>query len=530
MHVPLTPIRCLLRARDLYPHKTGVVDGEERYTYGEFADRCHRMAAGLIAAGVQKGDRVALLSFNNHVLLEGYFGIPLAGAVVMPINVRLHPAEIAAIIAHATPKVLIYEEEFAPQVQHLREAGLSTCAFVSIDGPPLPGGMALKDLTMAAPLPDPDLLSIDENDMAELFYTSGSTGNPKGVTLSHRTLYLHALSLAGSLEHDDHRVALHTIPLFHANGWGFPHFATMCGMRQVMVRRFEPASIFRLIQSEKATGMILVPTMANALIACPDRGRFDVSSLSHILIGGAASSPELIAGLEAVFPGCSVLAGYGLTETSPVVGNARPKSTFTFASEAERLSHSASAGWPFLGVEARVVDTTMQDVPRDMKTVGEVAVRGDNVMDGYYREPGLTRDAIQGGWLRTGDMAVWDEERCLHIVDRRKDIIISGGENIASIEVEHAILAHPAVAECVVVAAPHERWGEVPVAVVVLKEGCVETEESLIAFAASRIARFKLPHAIKFETSPLPKSGTGKVMKRAIREAFWAGKDKRVQG
>jgi fatty-acyl-CoA synthase len=252
--------------------------------------------------------------------------------------------------------------------------------------------------------------------------------------------------------------------------------------------------------------------------------------LSHILIGGAASSPELIAGLEAVFPGCSVLAGYGLTETSPVVGNARPKSTITFSSEAERLSHAASAGWPFLGVEARVVDAVMQDVPRDMKTVGEVVVRGDNVMDGYYREPGLTGDAIQGGWLRTGDMAVWDEERCLHIVDRRKDIIISGGENIASIEVEHAILAHPAVAECVVVAAPNERWGEVPVAVVVLKEGCAETEENLIAFAASRIARFKVPHAIKFETSPLPKSGTGKVMKRVIREAFWSGKDKRVQG
>jgi len=507
-----------------------VVHGNDRYTYAEFSDRCHRLAAGLIAAGVRKGDRVALLSFNNNVLLESYFGVPLAGAIVMPINVRLHPSEIAVIINHATPKVLLYEEDFAAQIQHFREGGLSSCTFVSIDGVAPAGGMALKDLLEAPPLRDADLLAIDENDMAELFYTSGSTGNPKGVLLSHRTLYLHALSLAGSLEHGDHQVALHTIPLFHANGWGFPQFATMCGMRQVMVRRFEPASIFRLIQNEKATAMILVPTMANALIACEHHKNFDVSSLQQILIGGAASSPELIAGLEGVFPGCSVLAGYGLTETSPVVGTARAKSTLTFTSDAERLRYAASAGWPFLGVEARVVDIAMHDVPKDMKTVGEVVVRGDNVMDGYYREPGLTRDAIRGGWLHTGDMAVWDAESWLHIVDRSKDIIISGGENIASIEVEHAILAHPAVAECVVVSAPHDRWGEIPVAVVVLKEGCVETEETLIAFAASRIAKFKVPRAVKFETSPLPKSGTGKVMKRVIREAFWAGKDKRVQG
>lgn len=235
----------------------------------------------------------------------------------------------------------------------------------------------------------------------------------------------------------------------------------MCGMRQVMVRRFAPASIFRLIQSEEATIMILVPTMANAVLACRDRGNFDLSSLRQVLIGGAASSPELIAGLEIAFSECSLLAGYGLTEASPVVGTAPPKCTFALNDEGQRLRYEASAGWPFLGVEVRVVDLAMHDVPKDMETVGEVVVRGDNVMDGYYREPGLTRNAITGGWLRTGDMAVWNEDRCIYIVDRKKDIIISGGENIASIEVENTILAYPAVAECAIVSAPHPRWGEV---------------------------------------------------------------------
>jgi fatty-acyl-CoA synthase len=530
MHMPLTPIRCLLRARDLYPGKTGIVSGTQSYTYAEFSDHCHRMAAGLLTTGVKKGDRVALLSFNNNVLLESYFGIPLAGGVVMPLNVRLHPSEIVSIAAHAAPKVLLYEQDFSPQAHYLREAGLSACKFVSIDGPPLPGELTLEDLMMTPPLPDPDLLTIDENDIAELFYTSGSTGRPKGVALSHRTLYLHALSLAGSLDHSDRQVVLHTIPLFHANGWGFPQFATMCGMRQVTVCRFEPRSILRLIQSERATIMILVPTMATALIACPDRSSFDVSSLQQILIGGAASSPELIAGLEAAFSGCSVLAGYGLTEASPVIATARPKSTFTFSDDTLRLRYAASAGWPFLGVEARVVDSAMHDVPKDMETMGEIVVRGDNIMDGYYRDPRLTQDAITQGWLHTGDIAVWNEERCLYIVDRKKDIIISGGENIASIEVEHAILAHPAVAECAVVSAPHARWGEVPAAVVVLKEGYAETEENLLTFVASRIAKFKIPQLVRFATSPLPKTGTGKIMKHAIREEFWSGKEKRVQG
>jgi fatty-acyl-CoA synthase len=525
MFIPLTPIRCFLRALELYPNKVGVVSEEARYTYSEFADRSRRMAAGLCARGVKPGDRVAFLSFNTNVLLEGYLAVPLAGAILLPLNVRLHFEELKVLVEHAQPRVLLYEKEFASQVDGLREAAPG-CTFLAIDGE----GGGLDSLFANDPLPFPDLTSIDENAIAELFYTSGSTGRPKGVTLSHRTLYLHALSIASTLNHSDRQVILHTIPLFHANGWGFPHFATMCGFKHVMVRRFDPPTVFKLIEEEAATVMILVPTMAMSLLNCPRRPEFDVSSVEQILVGGAASSPELITQLEEAFPCATVVAGYGLTETSPVVSTGRAKGTLTFEDDAARRRFSSRAGWPFVGVEVRVVDGNSIDVERDSETVGELIVRGDNVMDGYYLDPELTREVIVDGWFHTGDMAVWDREDCVHVVDRQKDIIISGGENIASIEIELVLQAHPAVAECAVVAAPNDRWGEVPVAIVVLREGASANSEELLAFAATRLARFKMPQQIVLQHEPLPKNGTGKIMKRALREPFWIGKERRVQG
>jgi acyl-CoA synthetase (AMP-forming)/AMP-acid ligase II len=303
----------------------------------------------------------------------------------------------------------------------------------------------------------------------------------------------------------------------------------MMGIKQVMVRRFEPTLVFRLIQDERATAMSLVPTMANALLNAPDIGQFDHSTLKEIHVGGAAASPELIGRLEQAFH-CAAFGGYGLTETCPVATSARRKGTVEYAGDTDRLNHQAMAGWPIPGVEIRVVDLNMKDVPRDMQTVGEVVIRGDEVMDGYYKDPQGTAAVMTDGWFHTGDMAVWDDENYVHIVDRKKDIIISGGENISSIEVEKAIFAHPAVLECAVVAAPDSKWGEIPAAFIVLKPGQTLTQEQLCDFLQERLARFKIPRVFEFLETPLPKTGTGKIVKRELREMFWTGRTRRVQG
>ena len=522
MYVPLTPIRCLYRAVELYSSKVGIVDGAESFTYGQFGERCERLAAGLLSLGVKPADRVAYLSFNNHQLLEGYFGVLLAGATVMPINVRLTPAELTAIIQHAEPRVLIYESDFAPAVGLLRRACPALEHTVEI-------GQPYEDLLARGRIQRPDPFSIDENAIAELFYTSGSTGTPKGVMLSHRTLYLHAIYVATVFCNTDTCVELHTIPLFHANGWGRPQASTMMGVKQVMVRRFDPAQVLRIIEQERATSMALVPTMANMLLNCPELGRFDTSSLQSIMTGGAASSPELVDRLERALH-CHVEAGYGLTETSPVATAARKKSTVTYADEADRLRRLAMTGWAMPGCEIRVVDLHMNEVPRDMQTIGEIVIRGDLVMDGYFKEPQATAAVMTDGWLHTGDMAVWDEESYISIVDRKKDIIISGGENISSIEVERAIAAHPSVLECAVVSEPDDLWGEVPVAWVVRKPGVSLEERELCDFLQTRLAKFKLPRHLHFADDPLPKTGTGKILKRQLRETLWAGKERRIQG
>lgn len=529
MIVPLSPIRCMHRAVDLYGNKIGIVSGDLRFTYAEFGRRCERLATALAAEGIQAGDRVAYLSFNNHQLLEGYFGVIQAGAIVTPLNVRLTPAELTAILNHSGARMLIFENDFAPLVEQLRPVCPSIEKCVAIDEKTSVSDFTYEELLDRGHPERADIHRYDENSTAELFYTSGSTGTPKGVMLSHRTLYLHALSVCMTFHHGDTDVELHTIPLFHANGWGRPQTATLMGLKQVMVRRFEPTTVFRLIEQEKATGMSVVPTMANALLNAPDLAKYDLSSLQQIHLGGAASSPELIERIEKAFH-CEALGGYGLTETSPVATSARKKSTVVYKNDADRYRLQSCAGWTLPGVDIRVVDTEMRDVPRDMESVGEVVIAGDHVMDGYFREPEATAAVMSGPWFHSGDMGIWDEEGYVLIVDRKKDIIISGGENISSIEVEKAIFAHPAVFECAVVSAPDEKWGEIPVAIVVCKPGERLTAEELTKFLEQRIAKFKLPRRIEFSETALPKTGTGKIVKRRLREEFWKGKDKRVQG
>ena len=296
-----------------------------------------------------------------------------------------------------------------------------------------------------------------------------------------------------------------------------------------MVRRFDPATVLGLIQEQRATDMCLVPTMANALLNCPDLAAYELSSMRNIVLGGAAASPELIARMESAFR-CDVFSGYGLTETAPLITTSCSKPGVTYASEEDRHRRRAMAGWPVIGMQIRLVDADMKDVPRDMQAIGEIVTCGDHIMEGYFREPEATAAVMTGPWFHTGDMAVWDEETFIQIVDRKKEIIISGGENISSLEVEKAIFAHPEVFECAVVAAPDDTWGEIPAAIVVRKPGSTLTSDELTEFLKARLGKFKLPRIIAFSDDPLPKTGTGKIRKLMLREQFWQGKTKRVQG
>ncbi len=528
MFVPLTPLRCLHRAQELFGSKIGVVCGDKQFTYAQFAERAEKLATGLAKLGIQPGDRVAYLSFNNHQLLEGYYGVVQAKAIVMPLNVRLSAPELINILNHSGARMLIYENDFLPVIQQLKGESKSIERWVTVD-PKTPEADLTYEEILASGRPErADIFSYDERSIAELFYTSGSTGTPKGVTHSHRTLYLHALSVATLMEKPHELVDLHTIPMFHANGWGRPQASTMLGIKQVMVRRFEPNFVFGLIQEHKATHMSLVPTMANALINSPDVKKYDLTSLRQIMIGGAAASPELIDRIEQHLGG-EALCGYGLTETAPVLTMSREKG-LVYPTPAERLRRHAMAGWPVPNVTLRVVDMDMKDVPRNGEAIGEVVAMGDHIMEGYFKEAEATAAVMSGPWFHTGDMAVWDEDGYVHIVDRKKEIIISGGENISSIEVEKAIFAHPGVFECAVVAAPDERWGEVPVAVVVPKPDHTIDEAELMSFLQERLGKFKLPRKVVISSDPLPKTGTGKIKKMVIKEQFWAGKTKRVQG
>ena len=529
MFVPLTPLRCLDRAIKQFGRKVGIVCGDKTFTYAQFGERCQRLAAALTRAGIQKGDRVAFLSFNTHKLLEGYYGVVQAGAIVMPVNVRLSPVELVNILNHSEATMLCFEADFVSLVDDLKPNCPAIKHYVALDEPTPQATLTYEEL-IATGQPEPArIMAVDENSVAELFYTSGSTGSPKGVMLTHRNLYLHALTCATTVNDPMHTVDLHTIPLFHANGWGRPQCSTMLGFKQVMVRRFDPTFVFSLVQEHRATDMSLVPTMANMLLNVCNSDDYDLSSLRIIMLGGAAASPELIQRMSEKFK-CNVYAGYGLTETSPVLTMGKPKPTLTFANDADRYRRLSMAGWPIPNVEIRVVDLSDNDVPKDGKAIGEVVAQSDNVMEGYYKEPEATRAVIRDGWFHTGDMAVWDEEGYIHIVDRKKEIIVSGGENISSIEVEKAIFAHPAVYECAVVAAPDEKWGEVPAAIVVRKPDTELNAEELMTFLEARLGRYKLPRLIEFSEEQLPKTGTGKIRKMILRERFWAGKAKRVQG
>ena len=531
MKLPLTPLRFLERAERLYGGKTAVVCGERRFTYAEFAGRCRRLAGGLRALGVQQGGgqgaRVAFLGWNCHRLLEAYYGVPMAGGVLLPLNVRLSAPELAAILRDSDAHVLFYDAEFAvlaeslcaeaPELEHVIPWSALPPAMADEGAFPRSYDELVK---LAVPLPGgtDDCTQINEDAIAEMFYTSGTTGHPKGVMLSHRTLYLHALNALIAKQYTDAMVQLHAVPLFHANGWGNAHMLTAVGARHVILSRFEPAAVCRLIEREKITALCLVPTMAVMLLGHIESGaeRHDLSSLEWTELGGAAATPEMIERMERAF-GCLCYCGYGLTESGPVISISRLGELARGMEPAEQARRKAMTGREIIGVEIRIVDDRDNALPKDGVSIGEIVARGDAIMDRYWENPPETDIVLRDGWLYTGDMAVWDEHGFIHIVDRKKEIIISGGENISSLEIERAINAHPAVQESAVVAMADPKWGEVPKAFVVLKPGVLLNALELVGHLGNHLAKFKVPQQIEF-IAALPKGGTGKIQKKLLRQ------------
>ncbi len=526
MFVPLSPLEFRDRAEALFAKKIGVIDGEKQFTYAQFGERSHRLANALRALGLQKGDRVSFITYNTHQLLEGYYGVIEAGGILNPINIRLTPQDISFILNHSGSKFVFFHNDFLPLIQAIKPNLQATKFFVVMEGA---GGEVASheyETLLAAANAEYHPPTVDENEIAELFYTSGTTGKPKGAGVTHRTLYLHALDAAIALRVTDADVILHIVPLFHVNGWGTPQFLTMVGGTHVMLRKIDPAMLLGLVQQHKVTRMLGVPTIFNALLNFPDLGKYDLSSVKNVMLGGAPAAPALVKSIQEKF-GCMCIVGYGLTETTPVITLAQPKAHLADEPLDARLARQARTGYPLPGVHLRVVDASDKEVQADGKQIGEIVVHSNHVMDGYYNEPDATRNAIRDGWFHTGDMAVVDEEGYVTIMDRSKDIIISGGENISSVEIENVLYAHPKVFECAVVAAPDEKWGEVPKAIVVLKPGQTATADELMAYCKANLAGFKVPKSIELRDT-LPKGGTGKILKANLRQPYWQGMEKHV--
>jgi fatty-acyl-CoA synthase len=501
----LTPTRFLERAGDVFADRLAIIDGDHRLTYAEFRDRVHRLTGVLADLGVRRGDRVAVLCSNSHTMLALHNAIPLRGAAIVPLNTRLSQPEMRYIIANAGAKALIATDEFA-DAAHSLATEIGMAALIG-DSPT----SALEDAILSA-TPAPQHLD-DEMSLLAINYTSGTTGRPKGVMYHHRGAYLQALAMAYHTGLDTGSSYLWTLPMFHCNGWCFPWAVTAAGATHVCLRTIDPAEIWRHLH-EGITHLSAAPTVLTMLADSLDASRVDRPV--EVSTGGAPPSPTLLQRMAALNIGVTHL--YGLTETfGPAVIN-------QWQPEWDSLGHHAVAelksrqGIPnILASQTRVVASNGTDVPADGVTIGELVLRGNNVMLGYYKDPTATAAAmLPGGWLRTGDLAVRHPDGYVEIRDRLKDIIISGGENIASVEVERALDSHPAVVQSAVVGTPDEKWGEVPVAFVTVRPRATVTASELRSHAAKSLARFKIPKRIEFVAS-LPQTATGKVQKDALR-------------
>jgi fatty-acyl-CoA synthase len=527
----LTPQSFLERSAAVFRNKTAVVYRQKRWTYAEFAVRVNRLASALQRWGLQKGDRVAFICPNIPPMLEAHFGVPMAGGILVAINTRLAPEDIRFILNDCGARFLFVDTEFSHLVAPVREELKTIQAIVDIvDEQANAPGEKLSDLDYARFLTKGQTEPVascleDENDSISINYTSGTSGKPKGVVYTHRGAYLNALGEVLELRMDSQTVYLWTLPMFHCNGWCFTWGVVAVGGTHVCLRKFYPETVISLLMTEEVTHFCGSPTLLIMLVNDRAIKTLQLSHPLRVATAGAPPSPTLIQSMEEL--GIEITHVYGLTETYGPHSVCEWQTPWNQLAIEERTRLKARQGVPYIqAAEMRVVDEHMNDVPADGETMGEVVMRGNNVMKGYFNDPEATQNAFRGGWFHSGDLAVMYPDSYIELRDRAKDIIISSGVNISTIEVERAIYKHPAVLEVAVIAIPDETRGEVPKAFVTLKPDATATAREIISFCHQQLAGFKCPKAVEF--GELPKTATGKVQKYRLREKEWAGYEKRI--
>ena len=518
MHVPLLVDDFLRRAVQLYPAKTAVVDGDKRFNYAELQARVNQLSHALTRLGVQPGDRVCILSPNSHYFLESFYATSQIGAVLVPLNYRLVAADHEYILNHAGVSVVLVDYEYTDVVDGIRPNLATVRDFIVAGGTGHRDGWRDWDALVADEAASaPPTLERDENDLVSINYTSGTTARPKGVMLTHRNCYINAYGLIAHLgiRHDD--VELWTLPMFHCNGWGGVYALTGMAGTHVVLRAVDGAEIFRLIERERVTFACMAPTVLRTILDYPEPDSHNIVTKPRFTVAGAPPPAAFIDRLENEL-GWQFIEIYGLTETAPLLTVSHPD----FNTAHDDYPRRSRAGVPTIGTEIAVLDDDGEPVPQDNATVGEVCARSNVVFKGYWEQPEETDKAVYDGYFHTGDLAVWDEVGSIHIVDRKKDVIISGGENISSPDIEDALYKHPAVMECAVIGVPHEKWGETPKALVVRRQGEELVDEAtLIAFCRENLAHFKCPTSVEFRDE-LPRTATGKLQKFKLREPYWS--------
>ena len=515
----LTPLSFLERSAYVFPDKVAVIHGSRHYSYRQFEERVNRLASALRMAGLKKHDRVAFICPNIPAMLEAHYGVPLVGGILVAINIRLSSDEVGYILKHSGSKVLFVDAEFEPVIKPL---DLSALNVIRVDDTGAAGDPYEDFLATGAPGAVEPVLE-DEEETISINYTSGTTGRPKGVMYAHRGAWVNAMGEVVETGMNFETKYLWTLPMFHCNGWCFTWAVTAVAGTHVCLRRVESARIWELLESEGITHYNGAPTVQIGVVNDPKAHR--LARPVTVTVAGAPPSPTLLGKLKELnFRPVHV---YGLTETyGPHTVCAWHKEWDSLpAEEQARLAARQGQGYAIFDL-VRVVDGEMNDVPRDGETLGEVVMIGNNCMKGYFEQPEATAEAFRGGWFHSGDIGVWHPDGYIELRDRKKDIIISGGENISTIEVEQCVAKHPAVMECAVVAVPDEKWGERPKAFVTLKPGQQATEKDIIEFCKEHIAHFKAPAAIEF--GDLPKTSTGKVQKFVLRDKEWKGREKRI--